>query len=177
VELLSESLFNKASRVNKKRTIEKQMSNSNKTRIATVTAMALAFSKLPAATQEKLTPKTVDKLEKTLLDAARETTVKIPAKAAQTEAVEIVVKTVKDATGGQLHVKTPFSTPFLMNCKMLPEGARVGYDRDLGVTIFGAQYRKDVIAVIQKSFEQCKRPHVLNVDGKRSAITAGQASA
>lgn len=148
-------------------------------RIATLTTMALAFSRLPAAQQGKLSAKTVDKLEKTLAEAAREVEVTIPAgpkaQVAQREAVEILVKTIKNESGGELHVKTPFSTPFLMNCKALPKGARIEYDRKLEVTVFDARYRAEVLDVIRQSFNQCKRPHVLNVDGKRSSITAGTA--
>lgn len=161
----------------------------NTVRITNLTAMALAFANAPPKALAKLPASTLDSLEKSLGAAAREVAQPLPTKAQQDAAVkakesapsaldpiELTITTVKTATGGELHVKTPYWVPFNIKAReMLPKGSQ-RWDKQNEMRIVDAAQRKLLLKVIEESFGQAKRPVYLTVDGKRMQVTAGKVS-
>lgn len=160
----------------------------NTVRITNLTAMALAFANAPPKALAKLPASTLDSLEKSLGAAAREVAQPLPTKAQQDAAVkakesapsgalepiELTITTVKTATGGELHVKTPYWVPFNIKAReMLPKGSQ-RWDKQNEVRIVDATQRKLLLKVIEESFGQAKRPVYVTVDGKRTQVTAGK---
>lgn len=172
------------------------INNLRSVRISNILGLMTVAATLSPKDLEAMAPQTLDSLEKSLTDAARNVNSPIPPVERQREMVKsidaanakkkkakqevapvgaIAVELSLTRVGDKLHLRTPFWNPLNYKCREV-FGKETTFDRDLGVRVFPLDREDEVLATVRESFGEASKPHHLMYDGKRIIITAGKSA-
>ncbi len=177
------------------------INNLRSVRINNILALTAVVATLKPKDLDTLEPETLNGLEKSLTDAAKNVNSPIPPVERQREMVADIKQNVAkknrapsssaprptkadlvqagtvelsmERVGDELHLRTPFWNPLNYKCREVFKGEN-RYDRELGVRVLPADRESEVLEVIREAFGEAKKPHHLLYGGKRIVITAGK---